>query len=109
MVVVDVVVNDSGGGHPAETEGQGYGRQAKNGSAGQRGQETHWMILSGVAGDSARGVGGFNHGSMPAPETSYHPIRFRRTMASTSAMAKSRRICIGLTLARAPALLNGVR
>ena len=45
MVVIDVVVNDSGGGHTAETEGQGYGRQAENGAAGQRGQETHWMIL----------------------------------------------------------------
>jgi hypothetical protein len=91
MVVLDVVVNDSGGGHAAETEGQGYGREAEQGAAGQRGQGTHWMILSGVAGlDSARGVGGFNHASMPTPETSYHPIRFRRTMASTSAIAKSR-------------------
>jgi hypothetical protein len=77
MVVVDVVVNDSGGGHTAETEGQGYGRQAENGAAGQRGQETHWMILSGVAGlDSARGSVASTT-DMPTPETSHHPTRFR--------------------------------
>ena len=52
MAVVVVVVNDSDGRHAArQTQGQSYGREAENGTARQRGQGTHWIVLP------VRGVG----------------------------------------------------